>query len=107
MDQEAIKAEVRIWTLEAFVCELFSLWGSQQEAPGAIYVNLRRRMKKAARERTFGESDPAISDHLSAELESAVERLTDIGRRQLKAHLSREQWSEFRKALSEDDGDGA
>jgi hypothetical protein len=102
MDQEAIRAEIRLWTLEAFVCELFSLWCSRQEAPGATFVKLRDRMKIAARERTFGEVHPAMSDHLSAELESAVERLTDIGRRQLKAHLSRSQWSEFRDALKRD-----
>jgi hypothetical protein len=106
MSQEAIQAEARIWTLEAFACELFSLWCSQQKTPGKIFVNLRRRMKTAARERTFGEVHPAMSDHLSAELESAVDRLMEIGRRQLKAHLAREQWKEFRDALKERDEDG-
>lgn len=104
MSEAAIKAEMRLWTLEAFVCECFSLWCVQQDKPGAIYVDFRRRMKKAATERTFEGFDPAMSDHLSAELEAAVGRLMDIGRQQLKGHLTPSQFQEFVDAMERDGG---
>jgi len=95
MGAREIEAEMRLWTLEAFVCEIFSLWCAQQESPGSIYASLRKRMLDAAKHRRFEGVDPAMSDHLSAELESAVKRLMDIGRRQLKGHLKPSQMKDF------------
>ncbi len=104
MSDAEIKTQMRLWVLEAFACEIFSLWCVQQNEPGAVYVDLLQRMKNAAHERTFGEFDPAMSDHLSAELEAAVDRLMDIQRRQLKAHLKPSQMGEFAAALKRNRG---
>jgi hypothetical protein len=99
MTPAELKNELRIWALECFVCEIFSLWCVQQPSPGATFVGLRDRMIFAARNRTFQGVDPAMSDHLSAELEAAVERLTETQKEQLKAHLKPGQYAEFLAAL--------
>jgi hypothetical protein len=94
MSQQEIQSEMRLWALEAFVCEIFSLWCAQQDDPGRVYASLRKRLKTAAKQPRGG-SDPALSDHLSGVLEDAVDRLMDIGRRQLKAHLKPSQMRKF------------
>jgi hypothetical protein len=84
MDEEqAIKAEMRLWALEALVTNLLAMICTLDRDPAALLNQIRGRMIEGAKSRTFPGYDAAMSDLLSAELEAAVTRLMDMGTAQI------------------------
>ena len=78
-DEQAIKSEMRLWALEVLVTNLLAMVCTLDRDPGALLNQIRERMIEGAKSRTFPGYDAAMSDLLSAELESAVARLMDMG----------------------------
>lgn len=80
MDDAAIKLETRIWALEC----LFSLQMAGAHAgaidPAKSFAEMRDALVAKARAQAFPKLDPAMSDHLSAEFETAIARLLDMQR---------------------------
>jgi|GEM_PF-6214246 len=79
-DEEQIKAEARLWALEALTTLFFA---AQHKATGdaedSLKIFSRMVHEKAARQ-TFPTLDPAHSDNLSAEFEAAMARLLRMQR---------------------------
>jgi hypothetical protein len=91
MTEEQIKAEMRLWVLEVLVCQLFVLSFLQTEDPLGLATRAGEKMRVAARDRTFPQVDAAMSDLLSAKLESASTWLMGMGIRQITRVLERRQ----------------
>ncbi|MGP0088473.1 MAG: hypothetical protein ACLPKB_00680 [Xanthobacteraceae bacterium] len=90
MTEDEIKAEMRLWALEVLVCNLVAIWSLTDRNPADLLRQTREQMIEGARKRTFPEAaDPALSDLYSAELESAVARLMDMGSEQMRLVLKR------------------
>jgi hypothetical protein len=83
-NEEAIRAEMRLWALEVLVCNLFAVMCASDPAPLELFERTRHQMISGARQWTFGEFDPAQSDLFSAELEAAVTRLMDMVGEQIR-----------------------
>jgi hypothetical protein len=83
-NEEAIRAEMRLWALEVLVCNLFAVMCASDPAPLELFERTRDQMISGARQRTFGDFDPAQSDLFSAELEAAVTRLMDMVGEQIR-----------------------
>jgi hypothetical protein len=84
MDENAIKPEMRLWALELLVCNLYAIMAVS--SPGLMKRTFDQ-MIAGARVRGFEGYDPAMSDLLSAELESALARMMDMANSQMPAHL--------------------
>ena len=82
-DEQAIRAEMRLWALEVLVTNLLAMVCTLDRDPAALLNQIRERMIEGAKSRTFPGYDAAMSDLLSAELESAVARLMDMGTAQI------------------------
>jgi hypothetical protein len=75
-DEVEIKAECRFYALEMMFCRLLATTFRQMGAVGdAMLEETRRQSLEEARRQTFPALDPAMSDLVSAELESAIDRL--------------------------------
>jgi hypothetical protein len=83
MDEQTIKAEMRLWALEVLVCNIFAIIAASDTNPNELMTKTRDQMIAGARQRTFSEVDPAMSDLLSAELEAAVTRLMEMANSQI------------------------
>jgi hypothetical protein len=83
-NEEAIRAEMRLWALEVLVCDLFAVMCASDPAPLELFERTRDQMISGARQRTFGDFDAAQSDLFSAELEAAVTRLMDMVGEQIR-----------------------
>jgi hypothetical protein len=77
-DERAIKAEMRLWALEALVCNVVAVILASDPDPQELLARTRRQMIEGAKQRTFEGFDAAQSDLFSAELEAAVARLMDM-----------------------------
>jgi hypothetical protein len=86
-NEDAIKAEMRLWALEVLVCNLFAVSLIATGRPGALFSQVRQQILQGAKLKTFSGVDPALSDLLSAELETAVDRLLEMASAQIPAHL--------------------
>jgi hypothetical protein len=81
LTEEQIKAECRLYALEWAVSMLFSAQFQQMGAAGVqMLEQTRQQALEGARGKTFPALDPAMSDLLSAELESAVDRLLSMAK---------------------------
>jgi hypothetical protein len=76
--EQAIKAEMRLWALECLVCNILAMIAASQSDPNELMQKTRDQMISGARQHAFPEVDPAMSDLLSAELETAITRLMDM-----------------------------
>jgi hypothetical protein len=75
-DEIEIKAECRFYALEVMFCRLLATTFRQMGAAGdAMLEETRQQSLEGARQQTFPALDPAMSDLVSAELESAIDRL--------------------------------
>jgi hypothetical protein len=84
MDEAAIKNEMRIWALEVLTCNLFTMLLMMDQNPSGLYQRIRDQMIEGTKQRTFA-GDAATSDLFSAELETAVTRLMDMTKEQMRA----------------------
>ncbi len=76
MNETEIKAEMRLWTLEVVVANAFAmLCASLDPKPEDLLKQIHDQMIEGAKKRTFSGVHPAMSDHYSAELQVAVDRL--------------------------------
>jgi hypothetical protein len=75
MNEEVIKAEVRLYALESLVCQLYVMIYALTGKPKEALQNRRRTLIGKTRLKGFAGLDPAMSDFASAELEAAVDRL--------------------------------
>jgi hypothetical protein len=74
--EDDIKAECRIYAVEWAVSLLLAAQFLQMGDEGAAMLErARQQALQGARRKAFPDLDPAMSDLLSAELESAVDRL--------------------------------
>jgi hypothetical protein len=83
-NEEAIRAQMRLWALEVLVCNLFAVMCASDPAPLELFDRTRDQMISGARQRAFGDFDPAQSDLFSGELEAAVARLMDMVGEQIR-----------------------
>jgi hypothetical protein len=79
-----IKSDMRLWAVETLVVNLMTIMCVTEGNPLELAERTRAQMLAGARQRTFPEADPATSDLLSAELESAVERLMGMAIEQIR-----------------------
>jgi hypothetical protein len=75
VDEEAIKAEVRLYALESLVCQLYVMIYALTGKPREALQNRRQTLIGKTRLHSFAGLDPTMSDYAAAELESAVDRL--------------------------------
>lgn len=82
-----LKNEMRLWALELLVCQLYALEMKRNGNASFALTLIRDQMLSAARTSGFSGVDPATSDLMSAEFESAIDRLfsmtqsnLDVGR---------------------------
>jgi hypothetical protein len=81
MSEEQIKAECRLYAIEWAVSILFATSFKQMGAAGpAMLGQVRQQALEGARKKTFPDLDPAMSDLLSAELETAVDHLLGMAK---------------------------
>jgi hypothetical protein len=83
MTEEAVKDEMRLFALESIACQMWALTFAQ--LPNGAFEKTRSTWLESARQQTFAGADAATSDLLSAELETALERLGGM----VKSHLQR------------------
>ena len=84
MDEQAVKAEMRLCVLEKLVCDLLVMNLSLTPHPQEFLEKMRAEMIEGSRRRTFPGFDAAQSDLLSAELEGAVDRLLGMASEQMQ-----------------------
>jgi hypothetical protein len=78
-EQATIKLETRLWALELLTCNLLATIAALNDAnPDELIARTRDQTISGARRLAFAGVDPAMSDHLSGELESALARLIDM-----------------------------
>jgi hypothetical protein len=89
MDEDAVRTEMRLYAIEIFVSNLFALscLSSAPLAPLELCKKATDQMIGGARQRTFPQFDPAMSDFLSGELEAAVTHLASMAGSQISAAL--------------------
>jgi hypothetical protein len=77
MNEKAIKDAMRLYAVEFFVATLFAVHcvNLDPSDPLKPLERAKKGMIEGAQKNTFSGQDPAMSDHLSAELEAAVTRL--------------------------------
>ncbi|WP_027055704.1 hypothetical protein [Mesorhizobium erdmanii] len=75
MNEDELKGEVRLYALEWMICQMASVLLRASGDPAGILAKTREQALAGARQKTFANVNPAVSDLLSAELESAVDRL--------------------------------
>lgn len=68
-----IQNEMRLFALESIVCQHFAT--IYQAMPPEFFESVRKQAIEGARRQTFAGADAAHSDLLSAELETALDRL--------------------------------
>jgi hypothetical protein len=85
MNEDELKAEMRLYAVEFLTANLFAMFCLMTSpSPRETLATARRQMIDSARSQTFpGLDDPAQSDLFSAELESAVDRLMEMGNAQI------------------------
>ena len=87
MNEQEIKAEMRLWALEVLVCNSLVVSLAQTGKPLELLDEIRQQMIFGARQRPFPGFDAAQSDLLSAELEGAVDRLLGMASEQISRGL--------------------
>jgi hypothetical protein len=79
MTEEAIKFEMRLSAIEYLLCKAYLvLMLSQGQLNPANFDQFAKDFVAGAAEQKFPVGDPALSDHVSAEWETAIERLINM-----------------------------
>ena len=73
MTEAEIKAEVRLWALECVVSQLCA--SLLLKLPDGVPEMMHQQLIDGAKKNVFPKVNPALSDHYSAEFESAIRRL--------------------------------
>jgi hypothetical protein len=82
MNEDVIKAEMRLFALETITCQLWAMTLLQE--PPDIATKIHSVWLGRAKNHAFpGVDDPAVSDLYSAEFEAAMRRLVEMQ----KSHL--------------------
>ena len=85
---EELQSKMRLYAVEVMTANLLVHALLQKPNPREALALTRQRMIEGARQRDFLElGDAALSNHYSAELESAVERLLSMVSEQLEIAL--------------------
>ena len=74
-NEEQIKAEMRFYAIEWMVSKLWAVFLKSQGGGTADVEKIREQMSQAAHKKAFSSLDPSTSDHYSAEMEAAIDRL--------------------------------
>lgn len=88
--EQEIKTEVRLYAIEIFVANLLSISCLSTSAPKAVIDQMRLQLRQGANKPLIG-LDAAMSDMISAELESAVDRLAGMASEQIDSTLKHAQ----------------
>jgi hypothetical protein len=91
MDETSLKNDVRLYALEVMVANLWAINLIGSGHPQQFLEQIRHQMMNAARNATVPSADPATSDLLAAELESALDRLLRMVDEQIGVVLRRQQ----------------
>ena len=86
MDEQEIKAEMRLYVVETMVANLLVAFCLQADLqnPSSALAAMTKQMIEGARSQTFSRfGDPAMSDLHSAELEAAASRLANMANEQM------------------------
>lgn len=78
MNQEEIKAEVRLYAIESLLAQVLAGLCKGTPDPVAYFRISKTQAVAGTRGKIFHGVDPTMSDHYSAELELAVARLWDL-----------------------------
>lgn len=78
MDEDAIRAEMRLYALELVVSAHYATLHRQMPDPMISVEMLRQAMIIKSRNQTFRGLDASVSDHAAAELEIAIDRLAGM-----------------------------
>jgi hypothetical protein len=86
--EDEIKTEWRLYAIEFVVSTLLATPYVMQGAAGlAQFDGLHRTLIEKARNKTFPGAPPAISDHFSGELESAIDRLLGMAQKLIEQSI--------------------
>lgn len=83
MDESAVKFEMRLFALESIVCQHLATF-YQSQSP-QLFEAVRKQAIEGTKRQTFAGANPEQSDLLSAELETAIDRLYSM----IKSHLEK------------------
>jgi hypothetical protein len=89
MLEKDMVTEMRLWALEVLVSNLFAMQCASVEAPTEAFENIKAQMLAGAKTQSFPGMNAEESDLLSAELESAVARLMEMGKKQIQRGVGR------------------
>ena len=89
MTEDEIKNWMRIYAVEILAVNSFAVFCLKEapDDPLALSAKAHQRMIDTVRRRGFPGVDPAMSDHASAELEDAVNRLMEMASAQIREAL--------------------
>jgi hypothetical protein len=87
MSEKAIKDAMRLYAIEWLVTTCFALLCVQMSPSDPLepFGRVKKSAIDGARKKTLPDFDPAMSDHLTAELEVAVVRLLGLAEQRLSA----------------------
>lgn len=78
MTEAEFKAQVRLFAMESLIVQILTgICRSSKNMP-SYYLGAREQAIIGTRAMTFPGTDPAMSDHFSAEMELAVVRIWDL-----------------------------
>ena len=80
MDKEQLELSIRLSAIEYMVAHTLNIVLKHSRADEKAIAAVETRAKEMFLSTTFPGLDPAVSDHLSAEFASAIERLQDMAR---------------------------
>jgi hypothetical protein len=84
MDKKEIEIETRLYALEIFAANQLSISCLTSGLdPAKMLATIKKQLIEGAQKQTFSDYDPAMSDLLSAELESAVSLLIEMANGQI------------------------
>jgi hypothetical protein len=89
MFQKDMITEMRLWALEVLVSNLFAMQCASDDAPPEAFDNIQAQMLRGAKTQSFPGMNAEESRLLSAELESAVARLMEMGKKQIQRGVGR------------------
>jgi hypothetical protein len=75
MDEDRLKMDVRLYCAEWLSASTLAVLLKASEQPQQLFETIKSQTLSAAKVKAFPGLDPAMSDLLSAELESGLERL--------------------------------
>jgi hypothetical protein len=79
MLEQSVKDEMRLYVMEYFVASLWAMSALQTPSPEVFWKRTKEQIIAGAQRTTFPKlADPAMSDLLSAELESAATHLASM-----------------------------